>query len=326
MLGSTKATSMQKVVLCSYLPAFIPTYPTTAPNQYGILATYPSSFCFFCCSFQGWTQKLTCHWLKLCKALGYKGLRFQFRDWKQSAQRLYCLQNTWGTVCVQSFTPVCILWSHPEPGKSHRQYREVAVRSRWLGVMLRKAIRKDQGTMVPLSGCSLSRALSTHWAPANLACTSRFSQRILWGSPGQWAVAAPSPLPHRPDVKLFYNYYLKSMFSCCPGNSSNMPHLMASLQLRVAAGELGSRLSARRRGNELCSLPRTSQNIGELGGETFPARFLGRHLIQHTAPDTKPTAHPTPFSFLKHIQVDEANPFQLSALHYLQRQPPWWIL
>lgn len=56
----------------------------------------------------------------------------------------------------------------------------------------------------------------------------------------------PLPPPHRPDAKLFYNYYLKSVFSCCPGNNSNMPHLMASLQLRMAAGELGSRLSARR--------------------------------------------------------------------------------
>lgn len=157
-----------------------------------------------------------------------------------------------------------------------------------------------------------------------MACTSSFSLRILWGSLGQWAVAAPFPPPHRPDAKLFCNYYLKSMFSCCPGNSSNMPHLMASLQLRVAAGELGSRLGARRRGNELCSLPRTSQNIGELGGETSPARFLGRHLIQRTAPDTKPAAPPTPFRISKHMQGHEANPAQLSLLPlpYLQRQPP----
>jgi len=55
----------------------------------------------------------------------------------------------------------------------------------------------------------------------------------------------PLPPPHCLDAKLFYNYYLKSVFSCCPGNSSNMPHLMASLQLRMAAAELGSRFSAR---------------------------------------------------------------------------------
>lgn len=60
------------------------------------------------------------------------------------------------------------------------------------------------------------------------------------GLPGTTGSGSPpSPLPHHPDVKLFYNYYLKSVFSCCPGNSSNTPHLVASLQLHMAgrAGE-----------------------------------------------------------------------------------------
>lgn len=59
------------------------------------------------------------------------------------------------------------------------------------GWMMQEATWEDQDTTVPLPGYSLSRALSTGWASANLACSSSFSLRILWGSLGPWAVAAP---------------------------------------------------------------------------------------------------------------------------------------
>lgn len=177
---------------------------------------------------------------------------------------------------------------------------------------MQEATRKAQDTTVPVPGYSLSRALSTGWAWANLACTSSFSLRILWGSLGARAVAAPLS-PHLTALTLIY--FTIIIWSQCLAVAqvtaqtcltSWPPHsfvwLLESWEADLVPGaEEMSSAASPGHPRMLESLEEKHPQPDSWAGTSFSAQRLTQNP-RHLPPPL------TPFGFSKHMQTHEANP------------------